>query len=57
MITELKYYIYLIKFTSGHIVRTWSCDTQINEVAERLRNSYSKYFNVQHQIEQVVCEK
>ena len=48
--------MFLIKYTSGYIVRTWVHDMQINEVAERLRKTYSNYFNVKHEVEYIVCE-
>lgn len=52
----MKVMIYKIVFSSGHYCRTYEFETDIYKVAERLRQSYAKYYNVLHTIKEIVCE-
>lgn len=52
----MNVHMYLIVFTSGYKVRTFEFDTEIMNVAQRLKNNYASYYGVEHEIERVICE-
>ncbi len=53
---SIRAYVYVIVFTSGHKVRTLEYKTNIMEAAERLRDSYAKYYNISHDIKEILCK-
>lgn len=52
----MKVMIYKIMFSSGYICRTYEYDHSIHEVAAKLQQSYAKYYNISHTIQEIICE-
>jgi hypothetical protein len=52
----MKVMIYKIVFSSGICCRTYEYEQNIYEVASRLQQSYAKYYNVSHTIQEIICE-
>lgn len=49
--------MYLIVFTSGYKCRTYTTPEQVADKAKRLCENYAKYYNVTHEVAEVICEK
>jgi hypothetical protein len=56
MSNRIRAYVYVISFTSGLTVRTVKYETNIQQAAERLRDSYAEYYNISHDIMEISCE-
>lgn len=46
-------HMFKIEFTSGHIVYTYECECDIICTAERLRDGYANYYNIDHDIKDI----
>lgn len=48
--------MYVILFSSGYTCRTYASPDDIVQKAQKLCESYAKYYNVTHEILEVKCE-
>lgn len=47
---ERKRYLFRIHFSSGYMINTYEYEDEIIGTSERLRDGYSSYYNIYHDI-------